>query len=272
VVFAALCVAGVAGCKSRVQRAREGLVQQLQSDPTVGSQLCGYTVAGLSGVSVRDVQLAGTESDGTGTAAVTGTPATALPGLTAGPCAGTVTYQYFRSTQWRGARRAGTLFQVYNINVVARTGAVPPALAGYAPAFAPQTAVPATAQGAGPVPLALGTVVAGALADTDQHLPDGRVADDYLVTLAPGQSLTFVVRGGPSVSTPGSTLDVYAMLLLNGTELAHDDDSAGYPNSRILFTATTAGTYTLRVSTFGGALRLGAYTLQTWPFSFPAAR
>jgi len=122
-------------------------------------------------------------------------------------------------------------------------------------------------QGSLPVP---GTV-SGSLQQGDTALPEGRVCDDHTVWLSTGQPVTVVVRGGPSTSTPGSNLDVYTSLMLNGQEVVHDDDSAGSFNSRIVYTPTSTGMYTVRVTTYGGGLKTGAYTVQTWAGANPNA-
>jgi hypothetical protein len=122
-------------------------------------------------------------------------------------------------------------------------------------------------QGSLPVP---GTVT-GTLQQGDTPLSDGSVCDDHTVWLTSGQPVTIVVRGGPSTSSPGSNLDVYTILMRNGQEVTHDDDSAGNFNSRIIFTPTQTGMYTVRVTTYGAGLKTGGYTVQTWTGANPAA-
>lgn len=119
--------------------------------------------------------------------------------------------------------------------------------------------------------LAVPSTVQGTLSASDTRLQDGSVADDYVLNLTANQPVTIVVRGGPSTSEPGSNLDVYAIILRNGAEIAHDDDSAGNLNARLVFTPPTTGQYTLRVTTFGSGLHQGAYTVQTWPGANPNA-
>jgi hypothetical protein len=123
---------------------------------------------------------------------------------------------------------------------------------------------------AGATALAVGTTVTGALAAGDHALEDGSVGDDFSLALTAGQAVTIVTRGGPSVTTPGSNLDVYTVILdAQGQEVTHDDDSAGDLNSRIVFTPPAAGTYTVRVTTFGSGLKQGAYTVQTYAGAMP---
>jgi len=117
--------------------------------------------------------------------------------------------------------------------------------------------------------IAMGGTAAGVLAQGDTTLQDQSVGDDYTIMLVAGQPITIVTRGGPSSSTPGSTLDVYTVLLFNNAEVASDDDGAGYPNSRIVYTPTTTGPHTIRVTTFGSGFKGGSYTLQTYPGALP---
>ena len=119
--------------------------------------------------------------------------------------------------------------------------------------------------------LGVGATVAGELRQGDRAMPDGSLADDHTIWLTSGQPVTIVVRGGPSTSSPGSNLDVYTILLFNNREVTHDDDSAGSLNSRIVYTPTQTGMYTVRVNTFGPGLRTGAYTVQTWAGANPSA-
>jgi len=113
--------------------------------------------------------------------------------------------------------------------------------------------------------------VTGTLQQGDSVLQDGSAYDDHTVWLTAGSPVTIVVRGGPSTSSPGSNLDVYTFLMRNGAEVTHDDDSAGNFNSRIIFTPTQTGMYTIRVNTYGGGLKTGAYTIQTWQGAHPEA-
>src|SRR5688572_26484319 len=78
-----------------------------------------------------------------------------------------------------------------------------------------QPGVTATSQGGGGGALTVPATAAGALAAGDTRLQDGSLGDDYTVNLTAGQPVTIVVRGGPSVTEPGSNLDVYALLLFN---------------------------------------------------------
>jgi hypothetical protein len=114
-------------------------------------------------------------------------------------------------------------------------------------------------------------LVQGQLQMGDTVTPEGPLADDYAVQLVAGQTITIVTRGGPQIMPPGSQLDVYTRVMQNGMELTHDDDSAGYPNSRIIFTAPATGTYVIRVTTYGSSVRQGHYTMQTMPGANPTA-
>lgn len=252
---------GALGCKSMKQKLRDSIQQAFNEDPNAGQVLCGVPVNGLSGVTVTNVTNAGSNSSGTGSATVTATPIP-IPGVAAPPsCSGTVAFRYDTS---RVGRRA--TFRVWDIRLTSRAGApVVNTMAGMPPVGTP--GMPGVAQ-----MTAVGQIVTGNLAIGDMMLPNGNLADDYNIALTAGVPVTIVVRGGPSVTTPGSNLDVYTYLLQNGVELMHDDDSAGYPNSRIIFTPPTTGIYTIRVSTFGSGMRQGMYTVQTWPGANPMAQ
>lgn len=121
-----------------------------------------------------------------------------------------------------------------------------------------------TASASGATPLQVPGTAAGTLSASDRSQPDGAVADEFALTLTAGVPVTIVVRGGLSSDEGGGNIDVFAILLLEGHRVADDDDHAGNNNARIVFTPTTSGTYILRVTTFGGGLHQGAYTVQTW--------
>ncbi len=107
-------------------------------------------------------------------------------------------------------------------------------------------------------------MIHGRLAASDLRLADDSVADDYNLELQSGQSVTIVLRGGAMQGRPGSRLDMYAILYFQNAEVAHDDDSAGNLNSRILFVAPRAGVYTVRATTYGAGFRAGDYILQVY--------
>lgn len=115
-----------------------------------------------------------------------------------------------------------------------------------------------------------GTVNA-ALQQGDSRLPDDSAYDDFALSLTSGETVTIVVRGGASTSSPGSNLDMFTFLMRDGQEVTHDDDSAGNFNSRIIYTATESAEYVVRVTTYGGGLKTGDYSVQTWPGANPAA-
>jgi hypothetical protein len=120
-----------------------------------------------------------------------------------------------------------------------------------------------------PQPLVVGQAVQGVLQPGDATTTAGAFADDYALTLAAGQPVTIVTRGGPSATQPGRPLDVLTLVLFNGQELTRDDDSAGYPNSRIVFAAPYSGTFVIRVTSYGAGANQGAYTLQTYHGALP---
>ena len=113
--------------------------------------------------------------------------------------------------------------------------------------------------------VAVGQTIMGMLQQGDTPLNDGSVGDDYNVMLTAGMPVTIVVRGGPSMTTPGSNLDVYTILLMNGQELTHDDDSAGNLNSRIVWTPTMTGMHTIRVTTEAPSARPSTTTKRSSP-------
>jgi hypothetical protein len=103
--------------------------------------------------------------------------------------------------------------------------------------------------------------VTGALATTDSANSvrgSGYYFDKYAITLTAGQR----VRVAQTATV--TSLDTYLYVTGGSTcgILASDDDSGGSTNSRINFTAPTAGTYYLHATSFGvGAV--GGYTLTT---------
>jgi hypothetical protein len=121
-------------------------------------------------------------------------------------------------------------------------------------------------------PIAVGDLVHDRLEASDIALQDGSVADDYAVDLVAGSPVTIVTRGGPSQTTPGTTLDMYTLLIGGCREVTHDDDSAangGALNSRITYTPPADGRYVIRVTTFGAGLKEGTYELQIYGGDLP---
>ena len=117
--------------------------------------------------------------------------------------------------------------------------------------------------------LRVGGIATGALDTTDTPLLAGAVGDDFTITLSGGETVTIVARGGPSSTPPGSLLDVNIVVIHNGEEVARDDDSAGHHNSRIVYSVTETGPYVIRVSSSGGGLKRGTYTLQIYAGALP---
>jgi hypothetical protein len=120
-------------------------------------------------------------------------------------------------------------------------------------------------------PYQLGQIMTGALDTTDFHSPNGGYADDYAVFLQAGQPVTFVVTGGPSTQN-GQLLDVVASLHFQGRELASDDDGAGYPHARLVFTPRVSGVYALRVASYGARYDTGSYSIQSWAGAMQTAQ
>ena len=123
------------------------------------------------------------------------------------------------------------------------------------------------------IPMAIGATAAGVLEDGDSTTPSsGSLCDHYLIHAAAGEPFTIVARGGPSTESASARLDMYLYLLFDGVELTHDDDGAssgGALNSRIVWTPARAGTYVIRVTTFGSGQHHGRYVLQTFPGALP---
>ncbi len=122
---------------------------------------------------------------------------------------------------------------------------------------------PRTPHGDPPAPrtLVLGTRISGALDDSDATLDNGALFDDYAIDLEAGQPLALDLRGGWSKTDPGCNLDVFLEVLQDGRSLAHDDDSSGGFDARLLWTAPDQGRYVVRVSTSGSGRKRGSYTL-----------
>jgi protocatechuate 3,4-dioxygenase beta subunit len=78
-------------------------------------------------------------------------------------------------------------------------------------------------------------------------------SDRFLIALTAGQTIT--------ISQNSTVFDSFLTLRDElGTVVASDDDSGGGDNSRITFTAPSAGTYSIQAGTFFSAA-IGAYTL-----------
>jgi hypothetical protein len=122
---------------------------------------------------------------------------------------------------------------------------------------------PRTPQGDAPAPggLVLGTRISGALDEGNGVLENGALYDDYAIDLEAGQPLDLDLRGGWSKTDPGCNLDVFLEVLQDGRSLAHDDDSGGGFDARLLWTAPDKGRYVVRVSTSGAGRKRGSYTL-----------
>jgi hypothetical protein len=99
------------------------------------------------------------------------------------------------------------------------------------------------------------SVYAGELTETDPD-KDGRPYDDYLVTLAPGQTRTI------SLQAQGfdPVVQVLQVADRDGEPVDQDDDTGAGFNSLLGFQPETAGDYIVRVISFEGAAR-GSYRL-----------
>ena len=90
-------------------------------------------------------------------------------------------------------------------------------------------------------------VYQGDLAATDPT-EDSRRYDDYELRLAAGQSAMIHLEGNGDLDP---MLKVYSLADRGGTPLAENDDATGTTSSFIMFTPPAAGTYVVRVTSFG---------------------
>lgn len=297
---ATLLVASTTGCKSTKERLTDSVRGYFEDYPELmGMQLCGGPVQGLANVTVANLTNAGSGSAGSGTATVTATPIPMM-GMPApaGQCSGTIAFSYNTTRSTTGTRRnrrTTSSLNIYNVMVTNRTGAaasampsmpgmpmmpsmpgmpIMPSMPGMPmmPTMPSMPGMPMAPGGGVPQPFAVGGVTTGTLTMGDPMTPQGALYDDFTMTLTAGAPVTIVTRGGPSMTSPGSNLDVYTIVMQNGVEITHDDDSAGYPNSRVIFTPPMSGQYTVRVTTFGSGIKQGMYTLQSFPGMIPTAR
>ncbi len=106
--------------------------------------------------------------------------------------------------------------------------------------------------------------------------------DWYRISLTAGQQITISLSG---TSGPGGVSDTYLNLRSStGVLLAHNDDNGGTLNSKIVFTATTSGTYYIDAGAWdatsladnsnqpnpGPNAIIGNYTLSVQPYTPPA--
>lgn len=101
-----------------------------------------------------------------------------------------------------------------------------------------------------------GITLNGSLATTDCAFSDGSYVDGFTVYLRAGQQITIIQRS--------TAIDTY-LILANAAGTAavaqNDDDPAGgTTNSRLVYTATAAGTFQILATSFDPA-EVGAYTL-----------
>jgi hypothetical protein len=111
------------------------------------------------------------------------------------------------------------------------------------------------------VELTLDAKIAGALDEGDALLDDGALADEYAITLAAGDAITITTIGGKSLTETCCTVDVLTQVFDGEELLASDDDGAGSFDSRVLFTAPSAKSYRVRVTTSGTGPRRGPYVI-----------
>jgi hypothetical protein len=110
-------------------------------------------------------------------------------------------------------------------------------------------------------PMSIGSNVSGALQGGMAMTSSSALYTDYVVNLYAGQTVTFVLHGGASWTTPGGQLDPLMQLYGGGQLLAEDDDGAGGMDSRIMFTAPWSGAFVVRATTYGYGPNQGYFTL-----------
>ena len=81
--------------------------------------------------------------------------------------------------------------------------------------------------------IAVGGIVTGVLEVPGDH-------DWYAITLTAGQSITISLTGSGTMPVSDTYLNLRDAF---GNIIAHDDDSGGTLFSKIVFTATSTGTY-----------------------------
>jgi hypothetical protein len=110
---------------------------------------------------------------------------------------------------------------------------------------------------AGPPALTLGVSTSGSLATTDGTTTAGSGSgtaykDDYSLSVVAGQQYTITLNS--------SAFDAYLRLYNGSTLLASNDDGNGGTNSRIVYTAASTGTLTVRCTSYYSG-STGAYTV-----------
>jgi hypothetical protein len=113
-----------------------------------------------------------------------------------------------------------------------------------------------------PIALPVDTPVSGTLAGDDVFQRNGALYKDYAIDLAAGQRLSVDLRGGHSETEPCCTLDVFLQVVQNGEVVAEDDDSLGFFDAHVDWTAPAAGPVRVRVSTYGSGRKRGAFALR----------
>lgn len=130
--------------------------------------------------------------------------------------------------------------------------------AGVAVASAAAVPAVATAQtAAAQAAIQIGVPIEGAL-DTSDDAGDRGFADNYTFQASAGQSV-LIQMGSASFDT---YLEVYDA---NGTRIAYDDDGGDGTNSTMIFTAPSAGPYTIAATSYSSGTT-GAYTLSVDDF------
>lgn len=131
----------------------------------------------------------------------------------------------------------------------------------YYPGYWSQPGMPVDVTNAPGTPLVVGSTVSGVLNAGLPTTSSGTLYTDYVVNLYAGQTVTFVLRGGSSWTTPGGRLDPLLEVLGAGQLLAQDDDGAGGMDSRIVFTPQWTGAFVIRATTYGVGMNQGYFSL-----------
>lgn len=113
-----------------------------------------------------------------------------------------------------------------------------------------------------PQPLEVGQTISGRLGDDGTVLANDAAANDYVVALTANAPVVITTRGGRSETETCCQLDVYTQVFFEGREVAFDDDGAGGFDSRVAFTPSESGVYTVRVTSHALWRKRGPYTLR----------
>jgi hypothetical protein len=110
---------------------------------------------------------------------------------------------------------------------------------------------------------AVGAYVSAYLGMNDTRDATGRPYHDYVLDLRAGETVAFVVAGGPADAPSGQrvwpTLQIYGRRGL----LAQDVPTVGLQDAMLVFTSPRSERYTIRISTRQGTAATGTYVLES---------